>query len=99
MSAVYYASLGAAAPGLDTDSAAVRTAYSPLNPAPVGATPMEAVASNEASIAAFHLAMLVTASLLIAGGLISWFGLRERRRPVGAESSAIAATGEPAALG
>jgi len=85
MSAVYYSVLAAGAPTLDTDSAAVRTAYSPLNPPPTGATTMQTVASNDASLAAFHLAMLVTASLLITGGLVSWFGLRERRRPAGAD--------------
>ena len=53
---------------------------------------MEAIASNEASIEAFHLAMLITSALLLTGGLVSWFGLRERRTPVGAADGAGAAT-------
>ena len=40
MSAMYYASLGSDAPGLDTDSQAVRTTFPPLNPPPAGATAM-----------------------------------------------------------
>jgi EmrB/QacA subfamily drug resistance transporter len=83
MSAVYYSALASSAPDLDTDSQAIRTTFSPLNPAPVGATPMETIASNGASAAAFHLAMLITAALLLAGGVVSWFGLRERRAPAG----------------
>jgi EmrB/QacA subfamily drug resistance transporter len=79
MSAVFYTVLGTGAPALDTDSQAVRTTYSPLNPPPMGATPAEAAAANAASLAAFHVAMIITASLLITGALVSWFGLRDRR--------------------
>ena len=64
ISAAYYASLGAAT-GLDTSDPAVRRAFQPLNPPGAGATADQVVASNLASIDAFHLAMLVCAGLLV----------------------------------
>ncbi len=78
VSATFYAVLGAHAPGLDVDAAATRDAFSPLNPPPSGATPAQALATTQASMAGFHLAMLVSTGLLVIGGLVSWFGLRTR---------------------
>jgi hypothetical protein len=77
VSATYYASLAAKAPGLDTSSSAVRTAFQPLNPPPATASADQALAATQASIDAFHLAMVVVAALLVIGGLVSWFGLRD----------------------
>ncbi len=79
VSATFYSVLGSLAPDLDTASQAVRNVYSPLNPPPPGATPAEAAAAGLASVQAFHLAMVVSTGLLLTGGLVSWFGLRERR--------------------
>jgi EmrB/QacA subfamily drug resistance transporter len=76
ISAAYYASLGAGT-GIDTTDAAVRRAFQPLNPPAGGASAEQIVASNQASIEAFHLAMFVCAGLLVVGALVSWFGLRE----------------------
>ena len=81
ISATFYASLGAHIPELDTASSTVRAVYSPLNPAPASATAAEAIATTQASIEAFHLAMLVTASMLLIGSAISFFGLRVSREP------------------
>ena len=75
ISATYYAALGSLA-GVDTSDTAVRKAFQPLNP-PAGATPAQLLASNQASIQAFHLAMLVCAGLLFVGAFVSWYGLRE----------------------
>jgi MFS family permease len=75
ISATYYAALGSLA-GVDTGDPAVRRAFQPLNP-PAGATPAQLAASNQASIEAFHLAMLVCAGLLFVGAFVSWYGLRE----------------------
>jgi len=75
ISATYYATLGSLA-GVDTGDPAVRRAFQPLNP-PAGATPAQLAASNQASIEAFHLAMLVCAGLLFVGAFVSWYGLRE----------------------
>ena len=76
ISATYYASVGTVA-GVDTADPAIRRAFQPLNPPPAGATRTQIVASNLASIDAFHLAMLICAVLLVVGALISWYGLRE----------------------
>jgi len=76
ISASFYGSLAAKAPDLDTGSAEVRAAFQPLNPPPGSATPDQLTAVTQASIDAFHLAMLVVAVLLVIGGLVSWYGLR-----------------------
>jgi EmrB/QacA subfamily drug resistance transporter len=89
ISATYYASLGANA-AIDTSDPAVRRAFQPLNPPAAGATAAQVAASNQASIDAFHLAMLVCAGLLVVGALVSWFGLREG-------AGAPVAAAEPAA--
>jgi EmrB/QacA subfamily drug resistance transporter len=75
ISATYYATLGSLS-GLNTADPAIRKAFQPLNP-PAGATPAQIAASNQASIEAFHLAMLVCAGLLFIGAFVSWYGLRE----------------------
>ena len=77
ISATFYASLGAGA-GLDTSDPAIRRAFQPLNPPPAGATAAQVAASNQASIDAFHLAMLIGAILLVVGSAVSWVGLRDR---------------------
>jgi EmrB/QacA subfamily drug resistance transporter len=76
ISATYYASLGSRG-GLDTTDPAVRRAFQPLNPPAAGATPAEVAASNQASIDAFQLAMIICAALLAVGAAVSFFGLRE----------------------
>ena len=89
ISATYYASLGSTA-GLDTGDPAVRAAFQPLNPPAAGATAEQIAASNQASIEAYHLAMLVCAGLLAIGALVAWYGLREG-------AGAAATSAEPAA--
>jgi len=78
ISAAYYASLGSSA-GLDTSDPTVRHSFQPLNPPPAGVSADQMAAANQASIDAFHLAMLVCATLLAVGAVVSWVGLRERR--------------------
>jgi hypothetical protein len=78
VSATFYATLGTLAPSLDTSSAAVQAAFQPLNPPPPGATPEQVHAATAASMDAFHLAMLVSAVLLVIGALVSFVGLREQ---------------------
>ena len=60
-------------------SAAVRSAFPPLNPPRGAATPAQIEAAARASIDAFHQAMTVAAGLVAIGGLVSWVGLREPR--------------------
>jgi Flp pilus assembly pilin Flp len=76
ISATYYASLGSLA-GVDTDNPVVRKAFQPLNPPAAGASPEQVAASNQASIEAFHLSLLVCAGLLLIGAAVSWYGLRD----------------------
>ena len=77
LSATYYASLGNLAPGLDTASTEVRSVFQPLNPPPAVASPGQVAAATQASIDAFHLAMIACAGLLFTGAVTVWIGLRE----------------------
>ena len=95
ISATYYASLDSGA-GVDTTDPGVRTAFQPLNPPAAGATPDQIAASNQASIDAFHLAMLICAALLVVGAGVSWYGLRERAMAPAIAGSATAAADPPA---
>jgi hypothetical protein len=72
----FYAALAASVPGTDASSSALRTAYQPLNPPPVGADPVLAAAARMASTDAFHLAVIVSAVLLVAGAIVNLVGLR-----------------------
>jgi EmrB/QacA subfamily drug resistance transporter len=89
ISATYYASLAAKA-AVDTADPAVRKAFQPLNPPGAGATAAQVAASNQASIEAFHFAMLVCAALLFIGAAVSWFGLREGATDVAAADAPAA---------
>jgi EmrB/QacA subfamily drug resistance transporter len=77
ISATFYGSLAAKAPDLETGATAVRKAFQPLNPPPESATPGQLTAATQASIDAFHLSMVAIAALLVIGGLVSWYGLRD----------------------
>jgi len=76
ISAAFYDTLASEAPGLAVDSADVRDAYQPLNPAPEDAPAASSAASAAASTTAFSLAMLATTALLAIGAVINAFGLR-----------------------
>jgi EmrB/QacA subfamily drug resistance transporter len=93
ISATFYDALGQAMPDLDVASASVQEGVQPLNPAEPAMGPEVAAASVEASTGSFHLAMLATAGLLLAGALTNAFGLRR-----GTGAPAGDAT-EPAAAG
>jgi Flp pilus assembly pilin Flp len=92
ISAIYYASL-ASLTGVDTTDPAVRTAFQPLNPPAASATVDQIAASNQASIEAYHVAMLVCAGLLAIAVVVAWYGLREG---AGAAAGAVEPA-EPAA--
>ena len=94
ISATYYASLGSAT-GIDTTDPGIRKAFQPLNPPAAGATAAQVAASNQASIEAFHLAMLVCAGLLAVGAFVSWYGLRERATETPATEPGVATEPEP----
>jgi len=94
----FYSGLAARVPGLDASSAEVRKAIQPLNipkTPPAGLDPqLVATAARDASTDAFHLSMLVSAGLLIGGGIVNAVGIRKEERPQdesGASPEAVAA--------
>jgi EmrB/QacA subfamily drug resistance transporter len=81
VTASFYAALAGAVPGTDPNSATLRSTYSPLNPPPANADPALAMAAHQASSAAFHLAVIACAVLLVAGALVNLVGLRAQDQP------------------
>jgi len=71
----FYAQMAARVPGLDTSSPAVRREIAPLNPLPEGAPADQVAAARDASTGAFHLAMLISAGLLLGGAAINAAGI------------------------
>ena len=73
----FYGAIAEKVPGADVDAASFRRDVAPLNePADdVGAEIRSA--SREASTDAFHLAMIVSSSLLLAGAAINAVGIRD----------------------
>jgi EmrB/QacA subfamily drug resistance transporter len=78
VSGTFYSALAAAVPGTDASSSQLRTAYQPLTPAPADADPVLAAAARVASTDAFHVAVILSAVLLVVGAAVNLFGLRER---------------------
>jgi EmrB/QacA subfamily drug resistance transporter len=88
LSAAFYPALASLVPGLDTGAPAFRAAVQPLTaPDPAFGTAV-AAAAREASTVAFHLAMLVTAALLLVGAAVNGLGLRPQPTGVGPPPSA-----------
>ena len=78
VSGSFYAALATAIPGADPNSPELRRTYEALNPPPAGASPAIASAMKTASTDAYHLAVLVSAGLLVAGAGVNAVGLRKR---------------------
>ena len=89
ITASFYSGLAARVPGLDVNDPAVRQRIAPLNlstrcdlgDAGTPCSPAERdslLAQREASTDAFHLAMLIAASLLAAGAVVNAVGIRTR---------------------
>jgi hypothetical protein len=80
ITASFYASLATRVPGLDAGSPVVRSRIAPLN-RPAATVPTDqAAAAREASADVFHLAMLISTGLLLAGALINAVGIRNPSR-------------------
>ena len=84
ISATFYAVLNELT-GLDANASDVRQGFPPLNPPTVDATEEQLAAAREASVQAFHQAMLVSAALLGIGGAVSFFGLRGSKAASGSD--------------
>jgi EmrB/QacA subfamily drug resistance transporter len=93
VTASFYSALAAHAPGLDTNSPAVRDQYAPLNPPPATAAPPIVAAVHDASTDAFHLAMLTAAALLVAGALVNGLWISNRQALDGPSSEPAAPPG------
>jgi len=87
ITASFYSGLHARVPGLDPSQSVVRESYAPLNPPKgCGAQPCAPddirrfeEPAREASTDAFHLAVLVAASLLATGGIVNGVGIADKR--------------------
>jgi Major Facilitator Superfamily len=91
ITATFYPTLAGLVPDLDVEDPAVRAQVQPLSQPDEGVDPAVADAARQASTDAFHLAMLVSAGLLVAGAAINGFGLRNEpslRRPSGTTARA-----------
>jgi hypothetical protein len=79
VSGTFYATLAAAVPGTDPNDPAIRQ-FEALNPPPPDAPEELKAAAKVASTDAYHVAVLVSAALLIAGAVVNYVGLREPKR-------------------
>ncbi|HXI45280.1 MAG TPA: MFS transporter [Candidatus Acidoferrales bacterium] len=86
----FYATLASAVPGLDPNDPKLHAAIQPLNAVPAGTDAALAAAARIASTDAFHLAVIVSAGLLLLGALVNWWGIRG-----GGDGSAQAHLTEP----
>lgn len=81
ITAGFYAGLAARVPGLDVSSSVVRAKIAPLNQPAEGVPDNQIAASRSASTDAFHLAMLISTGLLIAGAVINAVGITSPTPP------------------
>jgi EmrB/QacA subfamily drug resistance transporter len=96
VTATFYGVLQARVPGMDVNTPEVRAQIAPLNPPGPDLSPALAEAAREAPAAsteAIHMAILVTALLLLAGGLVNAAGIDDRQARSSGESAAPAASG------
>jgi EmrB/QacA subfamily drug resistance transporter len=95
ITATFYPTLSGLVPGLDVDDPQVREQIQPLTNLPEDTDPALADAARRASTDAFHLSMIVSAALLVAGAAVNAVGIRNPSRAAGAPQAAEGA--QPAA--
>jgi EmrB/QacA subfamily drug resistance transporter len=76
----FYGAIAEMVPGADVDAPSFRRDVAPLNEPAADVPPEVRAASGEASTDAFHLAMVVSSSLLFAGAAINAIGIRDASR-------------------
>ena len=91
ITAAFYPTLAGLVPGLDVDDPEIRQQVQPLTSTPEGTDPALADAARQASTDAFHLAMLVSAGLLVAGAAINGLGIQNPPREAAAAQPEAAA--------
>jgi EmrB/QacA subfamily drug resistance transporter len=72
----FYASIARQVPNADVDAPAFRSEVAPRNEPSGDVSPQIREAARSASTDAFHLAMLVSAGLLLVGSAVNAFGIR-----------------------
>ena len=92
----FYADLSSRAPGIDTSSDELRAEVSPLNRPDPAAGPALVLAADESSTDAFHLAMGLSAGLLLAGAAVNALGIRNPAREAGRDNAPAEAPAPPA---
>jgi len=80
ITATFYPSLAARLPGVEVEAPEVREQVQPLTSVPDEVDDELAMAAKEASTDAFHLAMLVSAGLCLAGAAANGIGIRNPSR-------------------
>jgi hypothetical protein len=80
ITATFYPTLSGLVPGLNVDDPEVRERIQPLTSTPDDIDPALADAARQASTDAFHLSMLVSAGLLVAGAAVNAIGIRNPSR-------------------
>ena len=91
----FYHGIASRVPGVDTSSSSFRAKVAPLNQPTGNVPPAVRRAAQTASTEAFHIAMLISAGLLLAGAAVNAVGIRNpagpawMRRPKGTEEQAI----------
>jgi EmrB/QacA subfamily drug resistance transporter len=80
ITATFYPTLSGLVPGLNVDDPEIRERIQPLTSTPDDTDPALADAARQASTDAFHLSMLVSAGLLVAGAAVNAVGIRNPSR-------------------
>jgi hypothetical protein len=90
----FYNTLHQRVPSLNTSSQDVRNKISPLNKPAERVSPQVLRAVRDSSTRSFHLAMLISAALLLAGATVNAVGIRNPRQqePERADQAAPKAT-------
>jgi len=92
ITATFYPSLASRIPGVDVESPELREQVQPLTSVPEEVDAELATAAREASTDAFHLAMLVSAGLCLAGAAVNAVGIRNPpREAIEAQEAEVAA--------
>ena len=78
IASTFYAGLQARAPSVDVSSPAVHEKVPPLNPPDPSVSSELKAAAKDASTHSFHVAMVLSAGLLLVGSGVNWFGIRNR---------------------
>ena len=92
----FYATLAAVA-GVDASDPGLRSQVQPLNPPAASVPETVQAAARQASTDAYHLAALVSASLLVAGAAANWVGLRAAKERASPAEAPRPAEGSPPA--